>query len=88
MSQIDEAQVPILMISGRHDRIVNVNENIKRAAQLDSVFKHEVLETGDHLSFLTGMDMNYMMTVLNELRDKGDGINDSSFMENVQARIN
>lgn len=54
------------MFSGRFDRIVKVEENEEFAEIIPSVIKHEKLNF-DHLSFLIGKDMTYMIEVLNLL---------------------
>ena len=67
MEDIGNSGVPILMISGKYDRIVNIEENRRRSKQLSNLIEHIELEEGDHLSFLVGKDMGYMTNVLDYL---------------------
>lgn len=62
------SKVPIAMFSGKYDRIVNVDENNEFASQIPTVVKNEQLNF-DHLSFLIGKDMTYMIEVLNLLQE-------------------
>lgn len=52
------------MISSKYDRIVNVGENMNRAKNLTNLIEHIIVEEGDHLSFLIGKDMSYLLDVL------------------------
>jgi len=54
------------MFSGKFDRVVNVDDNLEFASQIPTVVKSEALNF-DHLSFLIGKDMSYMLEVLNLL---------------------
>jgi hypothetical protein len=51
------------MISGKYDRIVNINDNKEFAEKIPAVFAHIELEA-DHLSFLVGKNMSFMQNVL------------------------
>lgn len=62
------SKVPIAMFSGKFDRVVNVDDNIEFASQIPTVVKSETLNF-DHLSFLIGKDMSYMLEVLNLLQE-------------------
>ena len=61
-------KVPIAMFSGKYDRIVKVDENQEFADIIPTVIKHKQLNF-DHLSFLIGKDMTYMIEVLNLLQE-------------------
>ena len=52
------------MISSKYDRIVNIEENRRKMKDIEGVYKFMELEDGDHLSFLVGKDMSYMIPVL------------------------
>ena len=78
MEAIGDSGVPLLMISGKYDRIVNIEENRRRSKQLSNLIEHIELEEGDHLSFLVGKDMGYMSKVL-EYLSKYDGIQNEEF---------
>ena len=56
------------MFSGKYDRIVKVEENQEFADIIPTVIKHKQLNF-DHLSFLIGKDMTYMIEVLNLLQE-------------------
>ena len=62
------SKVPIAMFSGKFDRVVNVDDNLEFASQIPTVVKSEALNF-DHLSFLIGKDMSYMLEVLNLLQE-------------------
>ena len=62
------SKVPIAMFSGKFDRVVNIDDNIEFAAHIPTVVKSEALNF-DHLSFLIGKDMSYMLEVLNLLQE-------------------
>lgn len=85
-ADISASEVPILMISSKYDRIVNVGENMRRAQNLTNLIEHVIIENGDHLSFLIGKDMSYLMKVFDTLANTEEGIKDNDYrMEMFQS---
>ena len=75
--------IPIAMISGKYDRIVNIKDNREYAESIPSVFSHIEIE-GDHLSFLVGKDMGFMKQVLSMLEDINPGAVDYNEIEETE----
>lgn len=78
-----------MMISSKYDRIVNIEENRRRGSKIDAVIRHLEIEDGDHLSFLVGKDMRYMLTVLDELYKRTSGIVvDEEYRKELARKMN
>ena len=86
-ADISASEVPILMISSKYDRITNVGENMNRAARLTNLIEHVIIENGDHLSFLCGKDMSYLLNVIDTLAETENGIKDEQFRQELTAQI-
>lgn len=69
LANLSAEKVPIVMISGLKDKIVNYSENRIWADKIPSVIEHIELNA-DHLTFLVGKDISFMEQVIQFIQKK------------------